>query len=299
MRGDKDRMEAKLAKALKDGQAKVRETETAQHALQTNPTPTPAPTLNPNQARETETAQHALQTNPTPTPTPTLNPNQARETETAQHALQTNPTPTPTPTLNPNQARETETAQHALQMLTDDFVTHEATLRRTKLQLEQYETDPATNGTDLATAHAALRGAEAREAALGVAARVLGRELRTHDEVVISRLEEQSCEVAEMQARCTQMHPDAIRCTQMHPDTPRLQREEEEGTAPLDVTWSSPLPGEIQSDAAGGGAPRRPLHRTARPDRGHALSHPRAGPRGGGGAAGGERPATLEAGRRQ
>jgi len=205
MRGDKDRMEAKLAKALKDGQAKV---------------------------RETETAQHALQTNPTPTPTPTLNPNQARETETAQHALQTNPTPTPTPTLNPNQARETETAQHALQMLTDDFVTHEATLRRTKLQLEQYETDPATNGTDLATAHAALRGAEAREAALGVAARVLGRELRTHDEVVISRLEEQSCEVAEMQARCTQMHPDAIRCTQMHPDTPRLQREEEEGTAP-------------------------------------------------------------------
>ena len=63
-------------------------------------------------------------------------------------------------------------------------------------------------------------------------ARVLGRELRTHDEVVISRLEEQSCEVAEMQARCTQMHPDAIRCTQMHPDTPRLQREEEEGTAP-------------------------------------------------------------------
>ena len=34
MRGDKDRMEARLARAVRDGQAKTREAETAQHALQ-------------------------------------------------------------------------------------------------------------------------------------------------------------------------------------------------------------------------------------------------------------------------
>ena len=41
-----------------------------------------------------------------------------------------------------------------------------------------------------------------------MAAAVLGRELRTHDEVVISRLEEQSCEVAEMQLRFSEMQRD-------------------------------------------------------------------------------------------